>query len=166
MESLSDVGRITLRNTRVEDIDFVLGAERDAENAPYVGQWSRDEHLRSLIESDLSHQIIHTGDGRRVGYTILAGLENQNRALELRRIVITDKGKGYGRAALLFIKKLAFETLGVHRLWLDVRENNPRALHLYKALGFQAEGTLRECIYLNGEYCSLIVLSILESEYL
>lgn len=51
-------------------------------------------------------------------------------------------------------------------LWLDVRENNGIAYNLYKTVGFQQEGTLRECILFEGKYISLIVLSILEQEYI
>ena len=80
--------------------------------------------------------------------------------------MISSKGKGFGRESLKLIKMIAFEELKAHRLWLDVREKNERAQNLYKSEGFIEEGILRECILHEGVYESLIMMSILESEYI
>ncbi len=53
----------------------------------------------------------------------------------------------------------------IGRLWLDVRYKNQKAQRLYKSEGFVEEGILRECILYHGSYESLIVMSILKSEY-
>lgn len=78
--------------------------------------------------------------------------------------MICNKGNGMGRETLRLIKKFAFEELGAHRLWLDVISKNLRAQNLYKSEGFKEEGVLRECVLYNGNYESLIVMSILENE--
>ncbi len=112
------------------------------------------------------HLIIeNTADGSRVGYIILAGLADVNQSIEFRRIVVTEKGKGYGKQALRLVKKLAFDELKAHRLWLDVKEHNVRARHLYEAEGFLAEGVLRECIKADVGFESLLVMSMLRDEY-
>lgn len=156
---------ISLRKTAIEDIDYVKQAETDSENVPYIGQWSFDEHLRSFDDNNLMHLIVQTKAGKRVGYIIIAGIENQNSSIEFRRIVIVEKGSGYGKKAIELVKKLAFEKLEAHRLWLDVREKNSRARHVYQTQGFKEEGKLRECVIYSREYESLIVMSILETEF-
>lgn len=156
---------ITLRKTARDDLDFVISAESERENAQYVGQWPRDEHLRSLDNEDMLHLVVESTNKTRIGYIIMAGLKNVNHSIEFRRIVITDKGKGYGREALRLVKELAFTKLGAHRLWLDVREKNARARYVYRSLGFTEEGKLRECILFDKAYESLIMMSILENEY-
>ena len=75
--------------------------------------------------------------------TWTCGILRHFQSLEFRRIVITDKGKGYGRESLRLIKKMAFEELSAHRLWLDVKDHNLRARHVYEAEGFMVEGVLR-----------------------
>jgi RimJ/RimL family protein N-acetyltransferase len=50
-------------------------------------------------------------------------LADKNQSVEFRRIIVTEKNKGYGREALRLIKQLAFERLNAHRLWLDVKES-------------------------------------------
>lgn len=157
---------ITLRHTQIDDLEFVLKAEREPENALYVGQWSKDQHINSLSNSDLLHLIVEDSITKRpVGYIIMAGIKNPNHNIEFRRLVISEKGNGFGRESLKLTKELAFTKLKAHRLWLDVRYKNHRAQNLYKSEHFKKEGILRECILLNGSYESLIIMSILKDEY-
>ena len=157
---------IRLRPTSENDLDFVLSAEQSAENRSFVSVWAREQHLDALTSQDLSHLIIeNTADATRVGYIILAGFADANHSIEFRRIVVTEKNKGYGREALRLVKKLAFEELKAHRLWLDVKEHNVRARHLYESEGFVPEGVLRECIKADVGFESLVVMSMLSREY-
>src|SRR5688500_11610730 len=131
---------VRLVGTSENDLDFILSAEQIAENRAFVSMWAREQHLGALTSDDLSHLIIkNTADGSRVGYIILAGLADVNQSIEFRRIVVTEKGKGYGKEALRLVKKLAFDELKAHRLWLDVKEHNVRARHLYESEGFVTE---------------------------
>lgn len=158
--------RILLRKTGKDDIAFVLEAEQEPENAQFVGQWTKEQHIAALENQDILHLIVEDVNSHRsVGYVIIAGVQNPNRNLEFRRIAIVDKGRGYGRETLRLIKKIAFGQFNAHRLWLDVRHHNHRAQHLYHSEGFVREGVLRECVFYNGHFESLIVMSILENEY-
>jgi len=157
---------IRLLRTGENDLAFVVGAEQHAENRSFVTVWTREQHLETLTSVDLSHLIIESiPDASRVGYIILAGLADANQSIELRRIVVTAKGKGYGREALRLIKSLVFEKLKAHRLWLDVKEHNARARRLYESEGFVAEGVLRECVKAEGGFESLVLMSILADEF-
>jgi len=157
---------VILRNTREDDLDFVVDFEQEPDNAQYVGQWTKEQHRNALFQEDILYLIVEEKTTNKpVGYVIIAGLTNFNRNIEFRRVVISDKGKGFGRETLKLVKKIAFEKLNAHRLWLDVRYRNHRAQNLYKSQGFIEEGILRECILYNGNYESLIVMSILKSEY-
>lgn len=155
-----------LKQTTPDNLEFVIDAERHEANKPFVGQWSHAQHVEALQNPDVGHFLIqHKQDSKAVGYLILAGLTNANESIELMRLVVVNKGKGYGKQALQLVKQFAFEVCQAHRLWLDVRDNNPRAQHVYVREGFQVEGRLRECVKVNNEFASLILLSILRSEY-
>ncbi len=157
---------IQVRPTQVDDLAFVLQAERDPANASFVEQWSHDQHVAALADSDFAHRIVERrSDAHAVGYIILVGLKNPHQSLEFRRIVITDKGHGFGRATIRFVKQLAFEQYHAHRLWLDVRAHNRRAQQLYQSEGFVIEGTLRECTKVEEHFESLVIMSLLCSEY-
>ena len=132
--------RVRLRRTELGDLDFVLAAESDLENVPFIGQWPREEHLAALGDGDVAHLIVtRIADGARVGYVILTGLGEAAEGVRLRRICITEKGQGYGTETLRLVKQLVFEELGAPRLWLKVRPHNVRAQRLYAAAGMSAE---------------------------
>lgn len=157
---------IQLRPTQETDLDFVLAVESADDNRPYIGQWSREQHHAVLTDPDHRCYIVERSpDQTRVGYVIFQGLTDPNRTVQIRRIAITDKGKGYGRQTLQQAKQLAFQTFNTHRLWLDVKTYNPRAQHLYQSEGFVVEGTLRDCIKMGDRFESLTIMSILRHEY-
>lgn len=157
---------IQLRATTANDLDDVHLMENDAENSPFIGNWTLDQHRESLSNSDIHHFIIEDCiEKKRIGYAIIKGLESPHKSLELMRIVSAIKGRGIGRQAIRKIQEWAFSDQNAHRLWLDVRTNNPRAKHLYESCGFKVEGELRECIFEDQQFHSLYVLSILKQEF-
>lgn len=157
--------RLTYRQTVNNDIETVLSIENDSENITYIIPWSKEQHIKTLSDSDKKHIVIEDIDESIVGYIILAGLESPHNNVELVRITISEKSKGYGKEALNTILKYIFEDLNAHRLWLDVKDYNERAKNIYLSLGFKEEGHLRECIKNNDNYESLILMSMLNHEF-
>ena len=169
MTELTDLRseRITLRPTREQDLNFITTVEGNDENARFVRHWSKQQHREAFSDENVAHFcVLANDDGRTLGYVILIGLENPDRSLEFKRIVIHEKGQGYGRETVQLIKKYAFDILSVHRLWLDVMEHNQRAYVLYKSEGFIVEGISRENLQQGSKFVSLRVMSMLEQEYL
>lgn len=101
---------VQLRPTSPEDLDFVLDAERDPENARFILPWTREQHVRALADPDVAYRIIELESTRdRVGFVLLLGLTSPHGSLEFRRVVVTAKGRGPGRAAVRAVKRFAFE---------------------------------------------------------
>lgn len=165
MDTIIASQSLRLRQTGDDDLPFVLEAENHEDNRHYVSQWPVVRHRAVQYSKEHAHFVVKTLDGTRVGYVILGGLGDPNGSIELTRLVITDKFQGYGREVLRMLKEWAFQVQGAHRLWLDVRDHNVRAQHVYRSEGFTVEGMLRECVKTSSGYESLIVMSILESEY-
>lgn len=158
--------RIRLRPTLQSDLDYVLTLERDPANLPYITPWERTQHEAAIRFPDFRHFIIEAGAGLEpAGFLILIGCRSQHQSLELKRMVVQVKGEGTGRAALRMVKKIAFDDLGAHRLWLDVKTGNPRARALYASEGFVQEGVLRDAVRVAGGFESLYVMSMLQSEF-
>lgn len=94
-------------------------------------------------------------------------LDNRNRSSEFG-IMIGDKSywnQGYGTEAVRLLVKHGFDTLNLHRIYLRVLENNPRAIRAYEKAGFTHEGRQRQADYKNGRYLDLLVMSILKEEF-
>lgn len=156
--------RITLRKTTPQDLDYVLQTEQAEENLRFISQWTREQHLKAIQNHDQAHWIVEH-ENERAGYVILAELANPNHSVELTRITLSKKEQGLGKATLQLLKKWVFEENKAHRLWLDVKDFNHRARHVYESVGFVVEGTLRECVKYGDTYDSLIIMSILRREY-
>lgn len=139
--------------------------ENDLENKKFVFQYSILEHQEVVDNKDQLHLKLIDNQGVMVGFIILRGLKNPNLSVELKRILIHEKGKNYGKTALQLLQGLVFEKLNKHRLWLDVFTDNPRAQHVYKSVGFIEEGTKRECIKSGINFRSLIIMSILRQDF-
>ena len=158
--------RVRLRPTMQSDLEFVLSLERDPDNLPFITPWERTQHEAAIRFPDFRHFILEAGPGlEAAGFLILIGCRSQNLSLELKRMVVRAKGQSHGRAALRVAKKVAFDDLGAHRLWLDVKKRNTRAQALYAGEGFVLEGELRESVRVEGGFESLLVLSMLAAEF-
>jgi diamine N-acetyltransferase len=160
------VARVRLRPTMSSDLDFVVSLEDAQENRPFITPWDKTQHEAAIRFPDFRHFIIEGGqDLAAVGFLILIGCRNQNLSIELKRMVVQSKGAGFGRAALRVAKKVAFDDLGAHRFWLDVKQRNARAKALYDGEGFVVEGELRDAVRTDDGFESLIVMSLLHSEF-
>jgi diamine N-acetyltransferase len=156
---------LDLRKTEINDLAFVLDTETDPDNRSYIGQWTFEQHRESLTDEDIIHLIIENKQGEKIGHVILTGLLNPNKALCEKLITNKIKGHGYGKEAMKIIMKWAFENTDTHRLWLDVKNFNQRALHVYESVGFISEGTLRDSFFNGNRFESLVVMSILRHEH-
>lgn len=150
--------------TRPEYLDLINSIEKN--NSKFVFLWPKERHMEAITRMDEMHvSIINASTSELVGYMILAGIGGEDQSLEFRRMTIADQGKGYGRISVRFVKRYCFEVLKYHRLWLDVYTDNERAIGLYASEGFVQEGILRECKKYGEGYRSMVVMSMLESEY-
>jgi RimJ/RimL family protein N-acetyltransferase len=55
--------------------------------------------------------------------------------------------------------------MNMHRVYLQVFDFNSRAIALYEQLGFREEGRFRDAVFREGRYCDVVVMSMLESEF-
>ncbi len=70
------------------------------------------------------------------------------------------QSKGYGQQALRLMLRHAFRDLGLHRVYLMVFDDNPRAIRVYEKCGFVVEGRLRQHAYKRGAFRDLIFMGI------
>jgi [ribosomal protein S5]-alanine N-acetyltransferase len=73
--------------------------------------------------------------------------------------------KGIMTEAVQALLRFGFEVRNLHRIEARVRLGNDASMRLLQRLGFQEEGRLRECLFLNNHYYDVRVFSLLENEY-
>ena len=133
--ALTSWGRLRLRTANIDDYDFINAAERDEDSMPWVGNWSLGSRIEKFGDNNFYQTIIETNEHRPIGFIDFRDMLHDSQ-VELKRIVITDKGKGYGKESMYLSQKFAFEVLGRSRLYLVTKVENVRAQHVYHATGF------------------------------
>lgn len=158
--------RLRLRIAEECDLDFILASEAEPENAKYIVADSRSYHRDTLDSPAAVHFIVERKDtGAAVGFLVATGRNSPDHEQYWRRVIINERGKGYGKEAMELLAAWAFEDAKAHRAWLDCKDYNDRALHVYESMGMQREGLLRDTIFVDGKYENLVVLAILEGEW-
>ena len=128
--------RLTIRKACIEDAEFMRSVELDEDNSPWVADWPLGWRIAKFGDEDFLQTIIEREDGTPIGFIIFCDMKAVKEQFQLKRIAIIDKGKGYGKEALLLAQKLAFEVFGTKCLYLGTKEANLRAQSIYKATGF------------------------------
>lgn len=127
---------MNLRPTTPGDLGFVTALERHADNNRFIGQWSDDEHLAAIARRDGREHWIIERDGECAGYLIIFDGRGEGTGLYVKRLLVADKEKGTGKAALAAFLDDAFSRAGVDFVWLQVFDWNARAQSVYDRLGF------------------------------
>jgi RimJ/RimL family protein N-acetyltransferase len=125
------------------------------------------KYLKNIINSKTHKNFaIETKEGFHIGSTSLEVNRDHNRAVF--GIFIGEKkywNHGLGTDAGRTIIDYGFKKLKLHRIELGVLEYNPRAMKVYKRLGFKLEGRKREFIKFRGKYYDDLHMSILDREW-
>lgn len=110
--------------------------------------------------------IIETEKELPIGYTLIKDLDHKNQCAEVGLYLSPEfQEQGYGKDAFHTLMKFCFHQLNLHRLMLEVFEFNERAVQMYKKLGFQVEGTLRDAYFCENKFHNILIMSILHDEF-
>ncbi len=127
---------IQVRESTIEDLAFIIATETREEYQAFINRWTCDEHHQAISSSNMKHLIIENTEGIAVGYIILSGLDHPE-TIEITRIALNVTGKGYGTETTAMLCDYIFDRYKSRRIWLDVKEYNERARHVYKKIGFK-----------------------------
>jgi RimJ/RimL family protein N-acetyltransferase len=129
-----------------------------AKEKKWIGQNKKDKTKKNFAIETLDN--IHIG-------SVSLDLNIPNRRAVFG-IFIGDKNywnKGLGTDAGNTTIDYGFKHLKLHRIELDVMAYNPRAIKVYKRLGFKQEGKKREHNVYNGRFFDVYHMSILDREW-
>ena len=134
---------------------------------PVIAAAEREWVMRVANPSNREHVYLgveHPEDGL-IGFVNLREIDWVNRLAKVGMLIAAShQGQGYGRETLDLLLRYGFKELNLHRLELDVRADNPRAVALYGSAGFKEEGRLRQRWAADGTYVDVLVMGLLRSE--
>ncbi|MEM9755011.1 MAG: GNAT family protein [Pseudomonadota bacterium] len=169
-----DGDRVRLRPFRDSDVAERLALGRSPEivrsfggNPDDLGPYSEAD-ARHWVERNLGHPTAWAIEvqGKMVGELRLDDIDTRDRRARLA-IGIYDEaqlGRGLGREAIGLVLPHAFETLGLHRVYLRVLATNERAIRCYRACGFVEEGRERESACVAGVWHDDVIMGLLARE--
>ncbi|PEJ54378.1 GNAT family N-acetyltransferase [Bacillus sp. AFS002410] len=69
-------------------------------------------------------------------------------------------GKGLGKLLMQLLIDWAKENEITRKIQLVTSENNLKAIQLYKNLGFEIEGIMKEDTFIDGKYCNTLMMGL------
>ena len=167
--------KVTLRHVRLSDAERFVKWLTDPKVYQYLQAQNRHLTLKkekewikkSLKEKTDKRFAIETLDKVHIGVVSLERVEVKHKRATLG-IFIGEKSywnKGLGTDAARTILKYGFEKMKLHKVELDVFGYNPRAIKVYRRLGFKKEGVKREHNYHRGKFWDVYHMSILDREW-
>ena len=165
MEKASDrTESIDLRAATADDIAFIMATERLPGYEALVGRWEAQQHEAALADPRYA-VLIGMDDGTPVGFAILDGWAAPTRVTLIKRLAVTEPGRGHGRPMLGRIADLVFGETEAYRLWIGCFPDNLRARHTYERAGFVPEGITRGSAFFHGISRDELILSMLRPEW-
>lgn len=137
-EILAQSAGVNVRLAREDDLDGIMAIER----AVFEAEAWPEEAMRCDMMSPHCHYVVGelTATGQIVGY---AGLQcpsgSDDGDIQTIATHPTVRSRGLGRVMMNELIDEAAKR-GAHRLFLEVRADNPIAIGLYRALGFHEIG--------------------------
>ena len=160
-----DTERLLIVEAVESEIDTIKKIESHKDNRNFIWIGTYEEHKAEI--DDKNHLLLvfkRKEDLTIIGYALIR-LDYKSEIFELRRIAISEKGRGYGKEAMLAILRYAFEERNTNRFWLDVYPDNTIGIQLYESLGMHRDGVLRQNYKADRGYLDQIIYSMLRSEY-
>ncbi|MBR7552586.1 GNAT family N-acetyltransferase [Allobacillus sp. GCM10007491] len=161
-----------LRPLEKSDLEFMHNMRVNSDvmdywfEEPYTTLEKMNTMYENSQDNDSHRQFILYQNDERIGYVGLFDIETRHRNAEFGIMIAPEhQGKGYAADATRLTVEYGFNKVNLRKLYLYVDEVNEKAVHIYKKLGFQVDGTLREHYFVNGEYHDAYVMSLLRKDY-
>jgi [ribosomal protein S5]-alanine N-acetyltransferase len=131
-----------------------------------IGQVSDAERQVDRIAAE-PHAWMLEANGLCIGQARLHSLDTEVRRARYAVGIFNPAywGRGYGSESTQLVLAYAFGPLKLHRVDLRTLTYNTRAIRCFEKCGFVREGIERETIFLEGEWHSDVIMSILDHEY-
>ncbi len=164
---------IELRTIEEEDIEWMRDKINDPEIRNYL-QFRYPQNIqqeKEFFENQVSggegqSHLIISQDGESKGMISLIGIDAESGNAEIGLWIDPDEqNKGLGTKASRLMIDYGFKELRLHRIHARVFDHNVRSKKIWKNLGFEEEGVLREVDFIDGEFRDLHIYGLLEDEW-
>lgn len=166
-------GNLLIRPLERKDLKDVHGVRNEQDTMAY---WFEEPYESYDELEELYNEHIHDTHERRfvieeagefAGVVELVDIDYIPRTCEIQVIVLSKfRGRKLAQKAMESALEHAFYILNMHKVFLYVDTVNKSAIHVYKKLGFQLEGTMKEQFYARGSYRDCYFMGILKHDFM
>lgn len=111
--------------------------------------------------------IVYKSNNKVIGTVDFVNYNDENKCAEIGYAISEDYWKkGITSEAAKAIMKVGFEQLNLNRIEALCHVDNIGSARVMQKLGMKLEGTLRQKMFVKGEYWDIHIYSILKDEYL
>ncbi|MFJ7419361.1 GNAT family N-acetyltransferase [Streptomyces uncialis] len=170
--------RLELRELTADDTTAVLaiyGSPQATEHLSFEPRSPADvQHIvaRSIASAsgtprtEYALAVVERGDGELIGFGRLAADPHQPRAATMGFALSPAVwGMGYGVETVRLLLGLAFDGLGLHRVWGARSPLNEASARTMARAGMVEEGVIREHVHKGGQWRDSVVHSVLDHEW-
>ena len=154
-------GDISLRTLIIDDIEM-LRNWRNQESIRYsfifnekITRLQQEQWFIRYNSDENDYMFIALYKGVPIGASALYNINKKENSAEFGRLMLGDvsqRGLGLGKRITRLTTRMGFETFKLHRIYLEVFEENTYALKIYKELGYKVTGNSEK----NGKIVSLM----------
>lgn len=169
--------RVYLRALELEDSVLIRKWRSDVEinrylagNVFLVSSEREKKSIENKIHDDSKNLYLGVclrENNQLIGYVHINNIDLRNLKVEWGGTLIGEReliGKGYGEEASKLLLRFIFDQYPINKCYAFCLAEHPSTIKLFKKLGFQKEGVLRQEVYKNGKFYDLFLYSILRSE--
>jgi len=168
------------------NLDFVSISEVDEELIEKIRNWrnqpkirkymynnhiiSKKEHkkwIRKVKNNDETKVWIVYQDETPIGVMNLKDIDHKNKITDWGFYIGEEKYRGLGlsKHMLYNLMKLVFADMNFRKMYTTVLENNEIALNLYKKMGLEIDGCLKDHLIRDNRLIDLYLMSVFEKKW-
>ncbi|WP_227380863.1 GNAT family N-acetyltransferase [Haladaptatus halobius] len=163
--------RVTLRTIEHEDIAIIQRAYNEPDfqqgfliESP-VNQHMIEERIEETVEEDDDSIFLLTCvDENPIGGVSVRKMR-QSHGMLAYWLLPEERGQGYMTESAALLVNHAFTSVGLHRIFAWMIDDNEASQAVLQRLGFTHEGTYREHVFTRGAYHDTEHYGLLETEW-
>ena len=126
---------MNIRLAKIQEINDIVSIDADAN----ITCWNKEEYLESFYNKSQSIYVLELSNNEIIGLLVVSLALDEAEILQMC-IKRSYHRRGYGKILLHRVIDILHLVHHVSRVFLEVRDSNTPAIHLYQSCGFKQIG--------------------------
>lgn len=164
---------LELIKVTVDDLESIMNWRMKPEVTKYMYtdpiltlEMQREWFERMQQDDNIKYWVIKF-DGVKIGLINICDIDYKNKKCSWAYYIGNTSFRGKGIATMLEcnIYDYVFNVLGLNKLCCEVFTFNDKVISIHEKFGSVVEGTLKQHIYINGEFFDVVTMAITKDKW-